>query len=229
MAGLFDASRMYEALAEMGLLPQHSTDISRGTYDASANRMTGTRKSTQAHEMTHAVQWNLLMNSAKRIQDKKAEGSKVSQQEQQFLDALQKVYGLSFANTFAQLGKAEKNIENAERVREAQLKSLYKSRGNKNYDAYRTGRTELEAFGVGDMSSMDVPLDVPPHLNPTMAQEFDILFSMYSSLPKDVKTGFAETRKKELEEMKQKGYRDERLDVLQFEDLTSDPFKRTIK
>lgn len=228
MAGLFDASRLYEALAAQGLLPQHSP-IRSGYYDQSANRMTGITPSTMAHEMTHAVQWNLLMNSARAIQEKKREGEKVSPQEDQFLDAIQKMYGDSFGTVGQRDLRTRTNQEQSQRIKEAQLKDLYKSKGNRDYDLYRTGRRELEAFGVGDMSSMNVPQDVPPHLNPTMAQEFDVLFTLYNSLPASVKESFAGKRKEELEWMKNRGYRDEKLDVLDFEDFRADPFKPTIK
>ena len=49
MAGLFNASRLYEALKEVGLLPTHS-GIPSGYYDSDANRMTGLTNTTKAHE-----------------------------------------------------------------------------------------------------------------------------------------------------------------------------------
>jgi hypothetical protein len=225
MAGLFDASRLYRALAEQGLLPTHSR-TSRGLFDPDANRMAGKDPSTMAHEMTHAVQWNLLMNSAKAIQEKKRERKSISQQEEQFLEGMQKIYGEGFGRV-SQENKT--NTANANRVREAQLKDLYKSTGNRQYDSYRTSRGELEAFGVGDMTAKGVPLDVPPHLNPTMAQEFDVLFSLYNSLPQNVKAEFGQRRKEELNWLQQRGYRDKNLDALSFEPLLADPFAPTIK
>jgi hypothetical protein len=225
MANLFDASRLYDALAEQGLLPTHNR-ISKGLFDPDANRMTGRAPSTMAHEMTHAVQWNLLMNSAKAIQEKKRQRKNVSKQEEQFLEGMQKIYGEGFG-TISQSN--ETNKTNSRRIRDAQLKDLYRPTDDKQYDSYRKSRRELEAFGVGDMSTLGVPLDVPPHLNPTMAQEFDILFSLYNSLPQNVKTEFGQRRKEELDWLKQKGYRDKQLDALNFENMLSNPFPPTIK
>lgn len=227
MAGLFDASRLYEALAEQGLLPQRSV-IPSGYYDPDANRMTGQTKTTQAHEMTHAVQWNLLMNSAKTIQEKKWEGQSVTPQEEQFLDAMQKMYGDSFGRVGQRTAQTKQNASLSQKTKESQLKSMYQP-SDKDYDSYRTSRRELEAHGVGEMVSPDKVYRDKPHLNPTMAQEFDILFSMYNTLPKSVKAGAAARRKENLEFAKQKGYRDTKLDVLDFEDFKADPFKPTIK
>ena len=229
MAGLFDASRLYEALREVGLLPKHS-DIPSGYYDFDTNRMTGATPRTKAHEMTHAAQWNLLMNSAKNIQEKKRNDQEVSPQEEQFLQGMQKIYGESFGTIGQRDLGTKQRQEHAQKTREAQLQGMYKSSGDRNEDAYRTSRRELEAFGVGEHTQGSSGYrDAQPHLNATMAQEFDILFSLYNSLPASVKQDFAVKRKADVEAMRKGGYGDKRLDVLDFEDLTADPFKPTIK
>jgi hypothetical protein len=221
--GLLNPSFLYEELETRGLLPLISRQTERGKYDSDANRMSGNTPSTMAHELTHAAQWNLLMNSAKGIQEKKRSGAKVSSQENQFLDAMQKTYGESFGTA----GQANKrNQEQAGRVRQAQLQSLYNTSGNPKYDSYRTSRRELEAFGVGDMTSMG-NLDVKPHLNPTMAQEFGVLFELYKSVPEEAKQSFANKRQADLDWMRQRGYRDQALDPLRFEPFGQNPFAPT--
>ena len=229
MAGMFDASRLYESLREVGLLPKHS-NIQSGYYDADTNRMTGAAPRTMAHEMTHAAQWNLLMNSAKQIQAKKRSRQEVSPQEEQFLQNMQKVYGESFGRGSQSDAGTRDRVKQAQRVRQDQLESMYKPSSRRGEDAYRTSRRELEAFGVGEFAKGSSGYSEPhSHLNPTMAQEFDVLFSLYNSLPASVKQDFATKRKTEVEEMRAGGYGDRRLNALDFEDIFSDPFAPTIK
>jgi hypothetical protein len=222
--GLLNPGFLYEELETRGLLPLISQRINAGKYDPDANRMTAANPRTMAHELTHAAQWNLLMNSAKGIQEKKRSGGKVSAEENRFLDAMQKTYGESFG-TAGQVDKnARFNQEQAQRVRQAQLGSLYRPDGNRAFDSYRTSRRELEAFGVGEMSDKAGYQERMPHLNPTMAQEFGILFNLYRAVPEQAKAGFADRRRSELDWMKQRGYRDNTLDDIKFGTFESNPF-----
>ena len=230
MAGLFDASRLYEALREVGLLPQHS-NITGGRYSPDTNKMTGRSPETMAHEMTHAAQWNLLMNSARNIQEKKRNDQEVSPQEEQFLQGIQKIYGESFGTIGQRDYGTKVRQKQATETREKQIQGMYKPFKDEDYNSYRTSRRELEAFGVGSFAkgTERYVTDEQPHLNPTMAQEFDILFSLYNSLPASVKQDFAGKRKAEIEAGRKGNSGDRIMDVLDFEDLTADPFKPTIK
>lgn len=65
-----------------------------------------------------------------------------------------------------------------------------------------------------------------PHLDPTMTQEFDILFSMFNSLPQDLKQSVATSRQENVKENR-KFYDDPYLPYAT--DLFSNPFPPSIK
>ena len=237
--GLFDPSRLYQVLKEASLLPAHSPysppSGNTAAYNSSTNRiMSPTEDDTfLPHEMTHAVQFNLLQNAALRIQKKKKEGDKITEKEKQFLEAAQKIFEEDFAFLPDNKGKAATKMGKASR--EGQLKTMYFPSGRSaGFNAYRTEPTELQGWGVGEMSSKigsKKGEEGTSHLNPTSTTEFDLLLSMYQQLPSNIRQTFTEKRRQAVKENREAdNFReDPRWSMYPFDDLFSDPFKPTIK
>jgi hypothetical protein len=237
--GLFDPSRLYQVLKEANLLPSHSTNSppsgNTAAYNSSTNRiMSPTDDDTfLPHEMAHAVQFNLLQNAALRIQKKKKEGDKITEKENQFLEAAQKIFEEDFSFMPDRRGKAAAEI--GKEARKAQLKTMYdpldRSAG---FNAYRTEPTELQGWGVGEMSSKigtKKGKEGTSHLNPTSTTEFDLLLSMYQQLPANIRQTFTDKRRQAVKENREAdNFReDPRWSMYRFDDIFSDPFKPTIK
>jgi hypothetical protein len=236
--GLFNPSMLYEALAQQGLLPsvsrQYPPSGQLGSYAPTTNRLMAADQDIVAHEMVHGVQNNLLINAATKIQNKKWERQEITPQEAKFLEAMQKIYGESFGRVGQQSDKAK---QLARSVRERQLKDLYyKDKDPKkgdSYDSYRTSRKELEAWGVESMlnKGTDKEQRTVQHLNPTMAQEFDLLMSLYNQIPETTRQQFSTKRQQDIKENRAAdNFRQpEGWENYLFEDLRTDPFRRTIK
>lgn len=238
--GLFNPSRLYEALAAKGMLPDRAnrapSNGQTGSYGTEVNRIMAPDKGTLAHEMVHATQYNLLIPTAEAIQKKRSNEEKLTPEEERFVDAMQKMYGESFGgltNTKARK-RGWANIEVSNAVRDKQLEALYyKGRKNKtDEDKYRTRRPELEAWGVEDMTGLG---EAPPefavkgHLNPSMTTEFDILLSLYNQLPKGVQQDSAQARKDRIKKGRESGTQPDYYDYARFDSLLADPFPPTIK
>jgi len=242
--GLFDASRLYDVLKQYGLLPKHANyspagDVS-GLFSPELNRMVAPDASlvgknkysrdatmaTMAHEMTHAVQNNLLLNTAMQIQYKKQRGEKLSDQEQQYLRASEQI----FADQFGNIGSFDKRkfMQDKESYKNM-MKDFYSSpRGDADFERYRRSPSEAQAFGVGNMSySSDLSRPGQnPHLDPSMAQEFDILLSMYQNLPESLKSSAASTKKTRIEKNRENS---DDYYLQTAKDLFKNPFEPTIK
>lgn len=247
MASLFNPSELYALLAQYGGLPQVASQRpvsgSRGEYLISENRIVAPsvkdagfpsiaegRRSTLAHEMSHAVQFQLFFDAARRIQEKIRNKEKVSSEEKQFLDSAQKMYLDSFGTIDQGSPKeTQKRRENLE----ATIRALYKpsGRGDKmdSYDYYRTSPIELQSFGIGRMTEGGNKYreyaNENPHLDPSFATEFALLNEQFKRLPEDVK--IRNPKRDQFFQAERKGTDKEQL--YKFEDLTSDPFKPTLK
>lgn len=236
---LFDPSRLYQVLRQAGLLPKVANVTpygeEEGLFNRSINRIATELPSKTkilpeyntrnlAHEMTHAVQFNLLRDTAWRIQKKVEQGEPVSDQERQFLRASEQI----FANSFARIGNYDSDKHRKDlKAYENQVRSQYTGT-NKEFGSYRTSPNEAQAFGVGNMS---VPFgsmgnQVNPHLDPSMATEFDILLSMYQQLPEAIRSSAAAAKQQEIAK-ERKTTTDVYLPLAN--DLFADPFKYTIK
>jgi hypothetical protein len=242
--GLFNPSRLYEALKQYGLLPKYANMYpggdATGLFNPEINRLVAKDTSligkdpyqrdatmaTMAHEMTHAVQNNLLLNTAMEIQYKKQRGEKLSDQEQQYLRASEQIFSDQFGNVGSfDRRKFVKDTESYKNM----MKDFYSSpRGDKEFERYRKSPSEAQAFGVGNMSYAS-DLSRPgqnPHLDPSMAQEFDILLSMYQNLPESLKSSAATVKQSRIEKNRQSS-KDFYMDYAK--DLFKNPFEPTIK
>ena len=242
--GLFNPSRLYEVLKQYGLLPKHANyspagDAS-GLFSSELNRVVAPDASlvgrdqyprdatmaTLAHEMTHAVQNNLLRNTAIAIQQKKQKGEKLTDQEQQYLRASEQI----FSDQFGNIGnfdsrKYRKDAESYQNMAKEFYSSPY---GRKEFESYRRSPTEAQAFGVGNMSYKS-DLSRPgqnPHFDPSMATEFDILLSMYQNLPESLKSSAASAKKAQIEKNRQNS---DDYYLQTAKDLFKNPFEPTIK
>jgi hypothetical protein len=237
--GLFNPSRLYQVLKETSLLPSLSTQSppsgALATYNESTNRlMAPTYDETfLPHELTHAVQFNLLQDAASRIQKKKKERQKITDQEKQFLEASQKIFEETFS--FLPDKKGREAVKIGKAARQAGLETMYDplDRGDR-FTSYRTQPTELQGWGVGEMSSQRGSVagkEGTTHLNPTATTEFDILLSMYLQLPQDIRQQFTQQRKQTIQENREAdNFReDPRWSRYRFDDIFSDPFAPTIK
>ena len=242
--GLFNASRLYEALKQYGLLPKHANyspaGDSQGLFSAQLNRVVAPDASlvgkdqyardatmaTLAHEMTHAVQNNLLLNTAMTIQRKKQQGEKITDQEQQYLRASEQI----FADQFGNVGSFDRRkFEQDRKSYQTMAKDFYSSpQGRKDFESYRRSPSEAQAFGVGNMSRQS-DLSRPgqnPHFDPSMATEFDILLSMYQNLPESLKSSAASAKKAQIEKNREKS---DDYYLQTAKDLFKNPFEPTIK
>lgn len=236
--GLFNPSRLYETLAQYGLLPEVSTrepvSGASGEFNPYTNRaMTGGNRQTTAHELTHATQWNLLMSTAERIAEKMLTGSKEkpTDKELQFLDAYKKLFNthIGTVSQFNPIESQQRQKATKQMLDFLYYKSVPESKKDKEWDTYRTSPRELQSFGVGSMSDPYALKSPYQHLDPTMTTEFDILLTMFDKLPETVKQQATKTKKEKLDT-----YRKENPDefvnpYVRFDPLFSDPFKSTIK
>ena len=242
--GLFNASRLYEVLKQYGLLPKHANMYpageATGLFNPELNRvvapdasLTGRNEdlrdqnlNTLAHEMSHSVQQNLLINTAIAIQKKKQQGEKLSDQEQQYLRASEQI----FVDQFGNVGSFDKSKYRSDtKSYENMSKQMYSSpRGDKDFERYRRSPMEAQAFGVGKMSvpSNQRSEGENPHFNPSMATEFDILLSMYQNLPESLKSSAALSKQTQIEKNRQ-GSKDTYLNYSR--DMFKNPFEPTIK
>ena len=241
--GLFNASRLYEVLQQYGLVPKHANyspaGEASGLFSAELNRLVAPDASlardpyakdatmaTFAHEMTHAVQNNLLENTAYQIQKKKQQGGKLTDQEQQYLRAAEQIFARQYGNV-GNFNKA--NFRADTESYKNMVKDMFTSpTGNKDYERYRKSVDEAQAFGVGNMS---YPSNLRrkgqnPHFDPSMAQEFDILLSMYQNLPESLKSSAAMSKQTQIEKNRQ-GSKDYYLESAK--DMFKNPFEPTIK
>lgn len=241
--GLFNPSRLYEVLKQYGLLPKHANyspaGDAHGLFSSELNRVVApdaalvrdqyprdATMATLAHEMTHAVQNNLLRNTAIAIQQKKQKGEKLTDQEQQYLRASEQI----FSDQFGNIGnfdsrKYRKDAESYQNMAKEFYSSPY---GRKEFENYRRSPTEAQAFGVGNMSYKS-DLSRPgqnPHFDPSMATEFDILLSMYQNLPESLKSSAASAKKAQIEKNRQNS---DDYYLQTAKDLFKNPFEPTIK
>lgn len=242
--GLFNPSRLYEVLKQYGLLPKHANyspaGDAQGLFSSELNRVVAPDASlvgrdqyprdatmaTLAHEMTHAVQNNLLRNTAIAIQQKKQKGQTLTDQEQQYLRASEQI----FSDQFGNIGnfdsrKYRKDAESYQNMAKEFYSSPY---GRKDFENYRRSPTEAQAFGVGNMSYKS-DLSRPgqnPHFDPSMATEFDILLSMYQNLPESLKSSAASAKKAQIEKNRQNS---DDYYLQTAKDLFKNPFEPTIK
>jgi len=226
MAGLFDASRLYNVLNEQGLLPKVAQQLSpqtgTPTYMPDFNFLYAGRhgnKQVLAHEMTHAVQYNILQAAVDAIVNK----DKKTAQEAQFLEAYRKLMG-----TGENTKKAKENKTAFDRTAAA----LYGKPVETDYDRYRTKPTEAQAWGVENMTMKEQPFTgARQHMDPSYTTEFDILLSMYDKLSPELKQTASALRTEGITHGKN-WYREQRQaleNATEFTDIFSDPFAPTIK
>lgn len=226
---LFNPSMIYQALQQRGMLPRY-VDIrpeqgvglfkeltnlvaTKNPQTTLAPGVQQERRDNLAHEMTHAAQKNLLEPVYNEIKRKINSKENVSEQEKQFVAALDKLYFDSSS-------------------RGSLTDKLYSPGMDRYEDKYRTKKEELQAFGVGYMSRPDDRMlreqsNINPHLNPTMASEFDILLTMLNKLPISVLNRAAQERKQEIDTFRKAAKKDELLNMSV--DLFNDPFASTIR
>lgn len=244
LASLFNPSQLYDALNERGLLPQWAQTrpytSATGEYYPSTNRMIAqplepgndARTNTVAHELSHAVQDNLLKSMQSYIAEKAwnlKNDEQLTDQEKQYWRAANQIYNTQ-AGRVGQYDRraADANLASKENL----MKRLYTPDPDpkmKPYDDYRTSMVEAQGFGVGNMSTprphaFEINPQVNPHLDPTMATEFSILLNMYKQLPEALKQQAAMVRNSEI----QRG-RDKDIPIQQqgmgFEDRLKPDFK----
>jgi hypothetical protein len=242
--GLFNPSRLYDVLKQYGLLPKQANMYpageATGLFNPEINRvvapdasLTGRNEdlrdqnlNTLAHEMSHSVQQNLLINTAIAIQKKKQQGAKLTDQEQQYLRASEQM----FVDQFGNVGSFDKSKNRSDtKAFENMSRQMYTSpRGDKDYERYRRSPMEAQAFGVGKMSvpSNQRSEGENPHFNPSMATEFDILLSMYQNLPESLKRSAALSKQTQIEKNRETS-KDMYLNYSR--DIFKNPFEPTIK
>lgn len=239
MASLFNPSELYDILARQGALPQWAQQrpytSANAEYNATDNRVIApsaadprdTRdRSSLSHEMSHAVQFQLFMEAARKIQEKRRNDEKVTPEETRFLNAAQKMYLDSFG-TIGQ-GNPKEYQKRKENLAAAVNRMYAKDGKDPQYDSYRTSPVELQAFGIGRFTDKGEQRQsrssvANGHLDPSFATEFALLLEMFKRLPEDTKT-----RRKALDDFINKS-RQSSKEPYQFEDITADPFKPSIK
>lgn len=231
---LFDPSRLYEALKQYNVLPNYGNFTPGGGKEGLFRNQTNTLvapsadKDAMAHEMTHAVQFNLLKEAANVIQKKKQEGKTLTEQEAQYLRAAEQIFNEQYGNIASYSQSKYVEDSNAQKKMQALYTAPAGTPNASDYKAYRTKPTEIQAHGVGNMSVKGATATpgANPHLDPTMTQEFDILFSMFNSLPDNLKQNVASSRQNNVKENR-KFYDDPYLPYAT--DIFSNPFQPTIK
>jgi hypothetical protein len=229
--GLFDPSRLYNVLKEQGLLPrvskQYSPEVGEPSYYPVFNKLfTGRNavRSTVAHEMTHAVQANIIQATAKYLAEKEDK----TEQEKQYLSAYQK---LMLGNEGMSSYRYTENMEKLSEPYRKSVEALYGKPLKSESDKYRTSPDEAQAFGVGNMSISGQPfMFAQKHMDPSYATEFDILLSMYDKLPSNIKQATTAKRKDDIGyTTKWFGKQNKGLEQnAEFSDLFSDPFAPTV-
>ena len=222
----FDPSRLYNVLKEQGLLPRTAQQMSPQTgtpaYMPDFNFLyTGRHrnKQTEAHEMTHAVQHNVLQATVDAIKNK----DKKTAQEVQFLEAYRKLMGI---------GENTKKAKENKAAFDKTAAALYGKPVETSYDRYRTGPLEAQAWGVENMTMKEQPFTgARQHMDPSYTTEFDILLSMYDKLSPELKQTSAAQRKEDIAHGKN-WYREQRQAIenaSELNDLFEDPFRPTVK
>lgn len=214
LENLFDPQVLYDVLKEQNLLPDWSPGIpltgNVGEYYPDYNKLVANRpyypnqKNTLAHEMSHAVQTNLMDSMGGAIAEKQWNKQPVLPEEEQYFRALRQLRAVQ-PGRIGQYDRRE--ADDSQQSLEQLIKGLYKSPNtdNKEYNSYRTTPKEAQAFGIGGMSKgADPNFDkVGNHFDPTMATEFNILLDLYQRLPRNVRDQAAEQRRKEVEAARQ--------------------------
>lgn len=210
---LFNPSDLYNAMKERNILPDWAQTLpysgSLGEYLVHANKLIAnrpdndTRKSTVSHEMTHAVQYNLLRSMLAHINDRQWENQEVSPQEEQYQKAAQTLFTVQ-PGRIGQYDRQQADTDMSSQTN--MLKRLYPKPENMDehrYYSYRSKPTEAQAFGVGNMSTPTRDKDASPgnpHYDPTMATEFSILLNMYKQLPKQLQDEALVKRREEIKQ-----------------------------
>ena len=229
--GLFDPSRLYNVLNDQGLLPrvakQNSPEVGEPSYYSAFNKLfTGRNevRSTVAHEMTHAVQSNIIQATAKYLAEKEDK----TEQEKQFLSAYQK---LMVGNEGVSSYRYAENMKKLSEPYRKSVEALYGKPIKSDFDKYRTSPREAQAFGVGNMSTSGQPfMGVQKNMDPSYTTEFDILLSMYDKLPSNIKQATTAKRKDDIR-YTTNWFGKQNKDLEQnaeFSDLFSDPFSPTV-
>ena len=228
---LFDSSRLFNVLKEQGLLPSRTKEETvtgtSGYYPNFNTLYAPDQRGTLTHEMTHAVDTNILQATASMLGDKKER----TNQEQQFVDAYNKLNGQAYGIKRSD-GNQRKPLK---KNQEDFVQSMYYDKLPEGYepdswDKYRTSYQELQGWGVGNTSvkgtgSYGTPSSIK-HLDPTIAAEFDILLSMYDTLPKEVKEASVTARKDDIKffEKYKRGVKEKAEEGYKFENMMADPF-----
>ena len=224
--GMFDPSRLYNVLNEQGLLPKVAQQMSPQTgnpaYMPDFNFLyTGRRRDreTEAHEMTHAVQHNIIKATAETLEKK----DKKTKQELQFLDAYRKLMAPDG------MVKDSKKTQANKAAFDKTAAALYGKPVETRFDRYRTSPREAQAWGVESYSAAGVP-SYRPHMDASYTTEFDMLLSMYDKLPSQLKQASAVKRKEDLAHSKNwfKEQRQQLEGASELNDLFSDPFAPTV-
>jgi hypothetical protein len=239
MANLFDPSTLYEILNSQKLLPEWAPTLpfsgASGEFYNNTNRLVSNRpdnnlrRNTLSHEMSHAVQTNLMRAVATDIAEKKWNKQELSPQEEQYLKTANTLYNTQFGRV-GQFDRRQYDLDNASL--ENLLKGMFKSRNqDKDYDAYRTQPTEAQAFGVGNMSIPETEDSRArgQHMDPTFATEFSILLDMYKRLPQNIRDSSASRVRDAFDHNrklanKEPSYRDYE-DTVGFQKEYDDPFR----
>lgn len=227
---LFNASSLYQMLLNNRMVPQlvdanpfgmrdaglfsKSTNVvvARDPSKAAFPSIKQEREDTLAHELTHAAQLNLLAPALEQIRNKVSSKEKISKEEQQFMDAMDKLMSEN---------KSWKNL----------VERLYQPTLDRTDDKYRTRPDELQAWGVGYMTKPSSRMNqeksnINPHLNPSMASEFSILSDLYSRLPKSIRDIALQSRQQEINVGRKEDTRGLYKDS---SSIFSDPFAPTIR
>lgn len=235
--GLFNPSELYARLAKTNLLPlwsrMYPSGNADGSYDPSTNELRALapennreETNTLSHELTHATQYNLLYPALSAIAVKKKKSQPITPEEEQFYAAGKKLMNTQ-PGTVGQFSKLEsdKNRNSLDTI----INAMYK--GTAAFKPYRTGIDELQAHGIGNMTSGGASATTKsPHLDPTMATEFSVLMDLFDRLPTSVQKAIAEQRTTSVEANK-KFYpnRDATKSYYNYSNMTEDPFAPTIK
>lgn len=248
---LFNPSGLFEMLKQANLLPTWNQQLpyggSLGHFAPGINNLVAlnpsdpellkqatrfapeiqARKNTAAHEMTHAVDHNLMEPLAQTIADKVWNKQDVTDDELRFLDAYKKV-----ANQ--QIGVVGMYSRREQERNNKSYEGMIPKQINKEdrYDRYRVSPGEAIAFGVGNSSVQRVDgHENLTHFDPSKATEVSILMELYNKVPKGTREKAVKDRadsiKKQQDTETAKDYR--KRYNRNFVDVFADPFAPTIK